>query len=84
MAASRAPLCILQTVGDFVIHDSEPVDDNNTARSHNNYTYQDGQGNHVALVLPIDKLAGRTTTAKKGMGIHSLTMATWSCDRSEH
>ena len=50
----------------------------------NNCTYHDGQGYHVALVLPIGYLAGRTTTAKESMGIHFLTITAGSHDGFEH
>ena len=67
-----------------VFIDSEFGEEKNNAGPRNNCTHQDGHGYHITLVLPIDKLTGRTTTAKKGVGIHFLTMSARSCDRSEH
>jgi len=66
------------------MYGSELAKDQNNNGSYSNCPQQDGQGNHIALVLPVDNLAVRTTTAHKRMGIRLLTVAARSCDGFEH
>jgi len=65
-------------------HGLEPVEDKKNDGGGNNCTCHDSQRYYIGLVLPVGMLAGRTTTAKKGMGIHFLAVATRSCDGFEH
>jgi len=63
---------------------SESVESKKHHGSCNNCTHHDRQRYHIALVLPIGYLTGRTKTAKESMRIHFLTIAARSCDGSDH
>ena len=56
----------------------------NNKCSDQNCTHQNCHGYYVILVLPIDNLAGRTTTAKERVRVHASTVAARSLDRPEH
>lgn len=78
------PHCIGGYDHHWFIYNPELLEDKNNNGSCNSGPCHDSQRHHVALVLPVNKLTGRTTTAKEGMRIHFPTVAAGSIDRSEH
>ena len=68
----------------FLTRELEFIEGKNYNRSDKNSTDQDGHRNYIALVLPVNDLAGRTATAEEGMWVPFLTVAARSCDWFEH
>ena len=66
------------------MYGSELTEGNNNNGTYRNCAHQDGQGDHIALVLPVDNMTGRTATTHKRVGIRLLTVAARSCDGFEH
>jgi hypothetical protein len=66
------------------MYGSELTEEKNNNGTYRNCAHQDGQGDHIALVLPVGNLAGRTTTTHKRVGIRLFTAAARSCDGFEH
>ena len=66
------------------MYGSELTEGNNNNGTYRNCAHQDGQGDHIALVLPVDNMTGRTTTTHKRVGIRLLTVAARSCDGFKH
>lgn len=64
--------------------DSEPIEDKDNAGSRDNGANQDGQRDHIALVLPVHNPTVRAATAQKSMGIRFLAVTARSCDGFKH
>lgn len=64
--------------------DSELIENKDNAGSSDNGANQDGQRDHIALILPVHNPTVRAATAKKGMEIHFLTVTAWSGDGLKH
>lgn len=79
-----AILRLEEKIGRLVFIGLSLVEVSNHKISCNKCTYNDSQRHNIALILPVDYLAGRTPTAKKGMGILSPTVTTRSFDGSKH
>ena len=66
------------------MYGSELTEEKNNNGTYRNCAHQDGQGDHIALVLPVDNMTGRTATTHKRVEIRLLTVAARSCDGFEH
>jgi hypothetical protein len=64
--------------------DLELIENKDNAGSRDNCANQDGQWDHIALVLPVHNPAMWAATAKKSMGIPFLTVTARSCDGFKH
>lgn len=78
MRLSRPTLC------ENLRADSELIENKDNAGSRDNGANQDGQRDHVALILPVHDPAVRAAAAKKGMGIPFLTVTARSGDGFKH